>query len=113
MVTKFRINLAKYHKETGLTAYAVWKGLEDLGVKANKNTVRSYVDPDTEDGMVVVSRIEITVIQICRFFGLDWRDRDTKVIEVVEVDEDGHIIRVLEDDESFSESETLDARAIA
>lgn len=75
---KFIVRLKSVHDKTGLTAYAVARK-----VNASENTVRKYVDSDN----VVSSSIFGVVIELCNFYGVDWRDPNI-VETLIENDED-------------------------
>lgn len=69
---KFVVRLKKAHEATGLSPYAVWK---NTGVA--QNTILKYVATDE----VFADRIEMPVIRLAEFYGLNWRD--TSVIDVI------------------------------
>lgn len=71
---KFRIRLHEAHRKSGLTVYRVMK-LTGL----NSNTIHKYVS----NGDVITGRIESHVLELAKFYGVDWRDPD--IIEVIEV----------------------------
>lgn len=72
MKRKFVIRLKPIHEKTGLSPYAVAKK-----INAVQNTVRKYVDSDE----VVTDRLESVVLELCDFYGVDWRD--PSIVEVV------------------------------
>jgi len=71
---KFIIRLKAIHDKTGLSPYAVAK---QTGVV--QNTVRKYVDVD----FVESNQLPVAVIELCKFYGVDWRDSS-----IVEVEDD-------------------------
>jgi hypothetical protein len=73
MPQKFAIKLKQAHDETGLSAYGVHK---KTGIATN--TVYRY----TESDVVLVDKLELVVIRLAEFYGLDWRDPD--VIKVID-----------------------------
>lgn len=76
MSHKFRVRLGQIHNKSGLTQYAV---IRDTGI--NKNTVRRYI----RDDEVLVDKIEIPLILLIQFYGLDWHD--PAVLDFVEVED--------------------------
>lgn len=76
---KFRIRLKHVHDKTGLSPYAVAKE-----VPASQNTVRKYVDEDE----VISTYIPNAVVELCNFYGVDWRDPN--IVEAfIEAPEEG------------------------
>ena len=71
--TVFIVRLKEAHDKKGLSPYAVAK---QTGVAIN--TVARYADQDA----VVSKHLAVSVIKLCDFYGLDWRD--PSVVEVVE-----------------------------
>ena len=69
---KVLIKLKDAHEKSGLSAYAVAKELN-----LNGNTVRKYVQQDN-----VMQYIPVHVIQLAKFYGVDWRDPE--IVEVIE-----------------------------
>jgi hypothetical protein len=74
--TRFLIKLADHHKRSGLSAYEVAKRLN-----LNEVTVRKYLKQN-----VVAEFLPDHVIELVKFYGLNWQDPN--VIEVIEVDEE-------------------------
>lgn len=72
---KFIIRLHNVHRATGMTVYRVAK-LTGM----NPNTVGKYVG----DGDVITGRLEGAVVQLAKFYGVDWRD--PAIIEVIEAE---------------------------
>jgi len=70
---KFRIKLRDAHRNKGVTFYRVSK---ETGLAPN--TPRKYADVDYVDS----EYIPVTVVTLCQFYGVDWRD--PKIIEVVD-----------------------------
>lgn len=62
---KFRIRLKQVHDKTGLSGYAVAQK-----TALAENTVRKYVDNDE----VISASVFGVVIELCNFYGVDWRD---------------------------------------
>ncbi|MEL6526428.1 MAG: hypothetical protein AAFQ07_12045 [Chloroflexota bacterium] len=62
---KFKIRLKHVHDKTGLSPYAVAKE-----VAPSENTVRKYVDEDE----VISTYIPNSIVELCNFYGVDWRD---------------------------------------
>lgn len=73
---RFKIKLNQIHRERGLSVYRVAK---ETGI--NKNTVLKYLG----NGDVVIGRLESHVLELAKYYNVDWRD--PSVIEVIEVDE--------------------------
>lgn len=75
--TKFKVTLKAAHERSGLSAYAVGKR---TGIA--QNTIRKYILPES----VIASHIEGQLIELTKFFGVDWRD--PAIIEVIEVNDE-------------------------
>lgn len=69
---RFIIKLHQAHLKSGLTAYMVAK---ELGL--NETTVRKYTK-----GNVKAEFLPNHVLQLVKFYGLDWRDPE--IIEVID-----------------------------
>lgn len=76
MKPKIIIKLSAAHKKSGLTAYEVAKRLD-----LNEGTVRKYTSND-----VTASFLPNHVLQLIKFYGLDWHDPE--VIEIIDSAED-------------------------
>lgn len=74
---RFRVRLQSHHAKTGLTPYKVGK-LTHVA----QNTVKKYVMRDE----VITDSLELAVIALSHFYGVDWRD--PAIVEVIEVEED-------------------------
>ena len=74
---KFKIHLHDLHRESGLTFYRVAK---ETGL--NSNTVQKYVG----NGDIITTRLESHVLELAKFYGVDWRD--PAIIDVIEVDDE-------------------------
>jgi len=72
---KFVVKLKPVHDKTGLSYYAVSK-LSGVVI----NTVKKYSAADRLEA----HRFDISVVKLCRFYGVDWRDP-----QYVEIMEDG------------------------
>lgn len=73
MGIKFVVKLRQTHLASGLSKYRVSK---DTGIAMN--TVVKYVDVDA----VEVGQLPNAVLQLIRYYGVDWRDPN--IIEVVD-----------------------------
>lgn len=71
---RFVIKLHQVHRERGLSVYRVAKS---TGI--NKNTVLKYL----ANGDIIIGRLESHVLELAKFYGVDWRD--PAIIDVVEV----------------------------
>lgn len=76
-VLKFRIRLHDVHRNSGLTVYRVAKS-----TGLNSNTLHRYVS----NGDIITRRLESHVLELAKFYGVDWRD--PAVVDVIEVDEE-------------------------
>lgn len=77
MVTKFHIKLKNVHEQSGKSAYRVWK---DTGI--SPTTIAKYIAQDYTEA----DYLPTTVIDLTKYYQVDWRD--PKVIEIVEISED-------------------------
>lgn len=76
MKPKIIIKLHQAHLKSGLTAYKVAKA---LGL--NEGTVRKYTSGD-----VTAEFLPNHVLQLVKFYGLDWRD--PQIIEVIDSEDE-------------------------
>ena len=76
---RFKVKLKAVHEQTGQTAYSVAKATE-----LAQNTVRKYTAED-----IIIDYIPTTVVTLCQYYGVDWRDPE--IIEVIEDESDPSI----------------------
>jgi len=72
---RFKVKLARFHKESGKSAYQVAK---DTGL--NYGTVSAWTKEDRE-----VTLLPDHIIKLIAYYGLDWTD--PAVIEIIEASE--------------------------
>ena len=76
MSTKFKVKLKGIHEESDITLYRVSK---DTNLPLN--TVKRYAKHEP-----IISRLEATVLTLCEYYGVDWRDPE--IVEVIDEDEE-------------------------
>jgi hypothetical protein len=72
MKRSFKVKLQKVHEQADVSGFAVSKA-----IGASYNTVLKYISNEE----VVVDYLHYTVLALCDFYGVDWRDPE--IIEVV------------------------------
>lgn len=80
---RYMINLTDAHKVSGLTAYKVHQQLTQRfgSTFIDKRSVDKYTSQ-----IVITQRLPVFIVELCAFYGLDWRDPD--VVQVIDMPED-------------------------